>query len=48
MESPELVQTSLAAAMTLGFIKGSFRRDAKLTGLNLLLTYEGGCLGRCS
>ena len=25
-----------------------FRREAKLTGLNLLLTYEDGCLGRCS
>ena len=48
MESPEYVQTSLAAAMTLGFVGGRFRRDAKLTGLNLLLTYEDGCVGRCS
>ncbi len=48
MESPEYVQTSLAAAITLGFVPGRFRREAKLTGLNLLLTYEDGCLGRCS
>ncbi len=48
MESPEFVRTSLAAAITLGFVPGRFRRDAKLTGLNLLLTYEDGCLGRCS
>ncbi len=48
MESPEYVQTSLAAAITLGLTGGRFRRDAQLTGLNLLLTYQDGCLGRCS
>lgn len=48
MESPEYVQTSLAAAITLGFMGGRFRRDARLTGLNLLLTYRDGCIGRCS
>ncbi|MEA3377851.1 MAG: radical SAM protein [Chloroflexota bacterium] len=48
MESPKYVQTSLAAAMTLGFTAGRFRRDAQLTGLNLLLTYQDGCVGRCS
>ncbi len=48
MESPEYVQTSLAAAITLGLAGGRFRRDARLTGLNLLLTYGDGCLGRCS
>jgi len=46
-ESPEYVQTSLAASLTLGFQQGSFHRNAKLTGLNLLLHYKGGCLGRC-
>lgn len=48
MYSPGYVQTSLAAAMTLGFAPGRFHRDAKLTGLNLLLKYDSGCRGRCS
>lgn len=46
--SPSYIQTSLAAAITLGFQKGSFYRNAKLKGLNLLLNYEGGCIGRCA
>jgi biotin synthase len=45
--SPSYVQTSLAASLTLGFQQGSFHRHAKLKGLNLLLHYEEGCLGRC-
>ena len=45
--SPQYVQTSLAASLTLGFQSGSFYRHAKLKGLNLLLHYEEGCLGRC-
>jgi len=45
--SPEYVQTSLAASLTLGFKSGSFHRNAKLKGLNLLLHYEEGCLGKC-
>lgn len=45
--SPEYIQTSLAASLTLGFQPGSFYRNAKLKGLNLLLSYEEGCLGRC-
>lgn len=45
--SPEYIQTSLAASLTLGFKYGSFHRNAKLKGLNLLLCYEEGCLGRC-
>ena len=45
--SPEYIQTSLAASLTLGFQQGSFHRDAKLKGLNILLHYEEGCLGRC-
>ena len=45
--SPQYVQTSLAASLTLGFQSGSFHRNAKLKGLNLLLRYEEGCSGRC-
>jgi len=45
--SPEYIQTSLAASLTLGFQEGSFHRNAKLKGLNLLLHYEEGCSGRC-
>lgn len=45
--SPQFVQTSLAAALTLGFQQGSFHRNAKLKGLNLLLHYDEGCLGKC-
>ncbi|HZK84624.1 MAG TPA: radical SAM protein [Desulfosporosinus sp.] len=47
LESPEVIQTSLAAAMTLGLKGGQFYRNAKLTCLNLLLTYQEGCQGRC-
>ena len=47
MESPEYVQTSLAAAMALGFRPARFRRDSFLTGLNLLVTYADGCVARC-
>ncbi|MGB9628461.1 MAG: radical SAM protein, partial [Thermodesulfobacteriota bacterium] len=46
--SPEYVQTSLAASLTLGFQQGSFHRNAKLKALNLLLHYKEGCLGRCA
>lgn len=46
-ESPDYVRTSLAAAMTLGFKKGWFYRDAKLPCINLLLTYSSGCMGNC-
>jgi lipoyl synthase len=46
-ESPDYVQTSLAASLTLGLREGSFHRNAKLRGLNLLLRYHEGCLGRC-
>ncbi|MFH1136192.1 MAG: radical SAM protein [Pseudomonadota bacterium] len=48
MESPEYVRLSLAAAMTLGFTPGLFYRDAQLRCINLLLTYESGCLANCS
>lgn len=45
--TPQYIQMSLAASLTLGFQQGSFHRNAKLKGLNLLLHYEEGCLGRC-
>lgn len=47
-ESPDYVRTSLAAAMTLGIIPGRFLRNCKLYCINLLLTYNTGCLGRCA
>ncbi len=47
-QSPEYVRMSLAAAMTLGFKKGLFYRNARLHCINLLLTYPGGCLARCA
>ena len=47
MESPEYVQTSLAAAMALGYQGAMFRRNSYLTGLNLLVTYRDGCMGHC-
>jgi len=47
-ESPEYVRVSLAAAMTLGLVKGQFFRGATLYCVNLLLTYRSGCVGRCA
>lgn len=47
-ESPEYLRMSLAAAMTLGFKKGLFYRGARLYCINLLLTYDDGCLARCA
>jgi lipoyl synthase len=48
LNSPEYIQTSLAAAISLGFVSGSFKDPVRLTGLNLLLTYDQGCLGKCA
>jgi biotin synthase len=47
-ESPEYLQMSLAAAMTLGLKSGSFYKEATLPCINLLLTYEEGCFARCA
>ena len=47
-ESPGYLRMSLAAAMTLGFKKGLFYRNAKLHCINLLLTYHSGCMARCA
>ena len=48
LESPDYVRMSLAAAMTLGFKQGLFYRNAKLYCINLLLTYERGCIAKCA
>ncbi|MBN1658796.1 MAG: radical SAM protein [Anaerolineae bacterium] len=48
MFSPEYVQTSMAAAKSLGYYPNTFRRNSFLRGLNLLLTYEERCTGRCA
>jgi biotin synthase-related radical SAM superfamily protein len=47
-ESPDFLRMSLAAAITLGFRRGLFYRDAKLYCINLLLTYRAGCAARCA
>lgn len=46
--SPKYLRMSLAAAMTLGFVPGSFHRNARLYCVNLLLTYPSGCAARCA
>ncbi len=46
--TPEYIRTSLAAAISLGFEPGRFKEPVCLTGLNLLLTYEEGCRGKCA
>jgi biotin synthase len=46
--SPETLQMSLAAAMTLGLKEGLFHRNARLFCLNLLLTYPEGCRANCA
>ncbi|PWM42893.1 MAG: radical SAM protein [Clostridiales bacterium] len=47
MTSPEYVQVSMAAAMTLGFKPGLFFRGTKLHCLNLLMICDGGCRANC-
>ncbi len=47
-ESPNYVRLSLAAAMTLGFVRGLFYRNARLGCINLLLTYSDGCKANCA
>jgi len=47
-ESPHYVRLSLAAAMTLGFTRGWFYRNARLKCINLLLTYSDGCRANCA
>lgn len=47
-ESPEFVQTSLAGAMSMGWIPGKFQKNTQCTCLNLLETYVKGCKASCS
>lgn len=47
-ESPEYVRISLAAAMVLGFKNGLFYRNAHSPCINILLTYNSGCAGKCA
>ena len=48
MRSPDFVQISTAAAITLGLMPGVMYRDACTHCLNLLLTYPEGCRANCS
>jgi len=48
MRSPEYVQMSTAAALTLGIMQGKMHRCACTRCLNLLLTYPEGCRANCA
>ena len=48
MRSPEYVQMSTAAAITLGLVPGSMHRTACTHCLNLLVTYSEGCRANCT
>jgi biotin synthase len=48
MRSPEYVQMSNAAAITLGIMPGRMHRCACTRCLNLLLTYPEGCRANCA
>lgn len=48
MRSPEYVQMSTAAAMTLGLMPGTMHRCSCTRCLNLLLTYPEGCRANCA
>jgi len=48
MRSPQHVQLSTAAAITLGLIPGRMHRCACTRCLNLLLTYPEGCRANCA
>ncbi|MCP5397110.1 MAG: radical SAM protein [Sphingomonadaceae bacterium] len=48
MTSPEYVQISTAAAMTLGLMPGSMHGCSCTRCLNLLLTYPEGCRANCA
>ena len=48
MRSPEYVQMSTAAAITLGLIPGQMYRTACTHCLNLLVTYPEGCRANCA
>jgi biotin synthase len=48
MRSPEYVQMSTAAAITLGVTPGKMHRTSCTRCLNLLLTYPEGCRANCA
>jgi len=48
MRSPQYVQMSTAAAITLGIMTGRMHRCACTRCLNLLLTYPEGCRANCA
>ncbi|MGQ0523721.1 MAG: radical SAM protein, partial [Betaproteobacteria bacterium] len=48
MRSPEYVQMSTAAAITLGVMQGRMYRCSCTRCLNLLLTYPEGCRANCA
>lgn len=48
MRSPEYVQMSTAAAITLGIMGGKMYRCSCTRCLNLLLTYPEGCRANCA
>ena len=48
MRSPDYVQLSTAAAITLGIMKGLMHRTSCTHCLNLLLTYPEGCRANCA
>ena len=48
MRSPEYVQMSTAAAITLGVMPGKMHRCSCTRCLNLLLTYPEGCRANCA
>lgn len=48
MRSPEYVQMSTAAAITLGLVPGNMHRTGCTHCLNLLVTYPEGCRANCA
>ena len=48
MRSPDYVQMSTAAAITLGIVQGKMYRCSCTRCLNLLLTYPEGCRANCA
>ncbi|OIR03908.1 radical SAM superfamily protein [mine drainage metagenome] len=48
MRSPEYVQLSTAAAITMGLVPGAMHRTSCTHCLNLLVTYAEGCRANCA
>ncbi|MGO9971540.1 MAG: radical SAM protein [Solirubrobacteraceae bacterium] len=46
-ESPQWVRISYASALALRFVSGRFTRAMEFGGVNLLLSYDRGCLSDC-